>query len=220
MLKAAVGYSLRAGSRSAGRQAAEMAGRDPRDLKVAFVYCGGGHDAADLTAGLTEALPGVPLIGCTSCYGLILPCGFVGGERFVGLLALEDQDLTVGVGSAQHNGPTAGDDFGPDRPQSGVHPFRTAETAALRAMAKAGRRRPPSFFFLAGLPGQEDLHLAGLAPVIGRAPFAGVSAGDSRPGSERALLTDDGPRYDGLALAFFLQRPGAGHPLPQPLPAG
>ena len=206
MLKAATGYSLHPDSRSAGREASEMAARGLHDVKIAFVYCGGDHEAAALMEGAASALPGVPLIGCTSCGGVILPCGFIGGERFVGLLALADPDLEVGVGSAQYDRRALDEDsqdFGLGQLYFDDNPFKTSRTAALRAMEKAGRRRPPSFFFMAGLPGMEDLHLAGLAPVIGRAPFAGVSAADSLLGTNWALLTDDGPLYDGLALAFF-----------------
>ena len=51
MLKGAKGYSLHADSRSADKEAAEMAGCGLHNIKISFIYCGSDYDAADPDGG-------------------------------------------------------------------------------------------------------------------------------------------------------------------------
>ena len=60
-----VGHSTHADARCAGREAAAAAlGAD--DAKLLVVFSSGNHDLAALLAGIDDAAPGVPMIGCST----------------------------------------------------------------------------------------------------------------------------------------------------------
>src|SRR5689334_13252885 len=94
----AVGRSANADSRQAGAEAARRAlqGEHP---KVLIVFGSAGFDAADLVAGIREAAPGVPVVGC-STNGEIAPDGpadrtvvvtAIGGDGFVVATACDEK---------------------------------------------------------------------------------------------------------------------------------
>jgi len=190
-MRANTGSSVNSEAKAAGREAAEKAKAGLDNLKLAFVYAS--SDYCNLQAvleGVGEQLPGVPVIGHTSWHGVILPEGFVGGSHFVGLMALADDDLTVGVGSAQSEGNAAA-------------AIEAGRNAALAAMQNAGRDCPPDYFYMAAMPGFEEYYLKGVTKVIGRQPMFGGSAIDNHVTGDWDIYTQEGVVGYGVALAFF-----------------
>ncbi len=199
MLKANTGSSVNDEPRTAGREAASKAKKGLDRVSLVFVYASSDYDLEALVAGIREILPGIPLIGHTSYRGVVLPEGLIGGRHFVGLLALADDRLTVGVAGLRNN--CCDDD-----------PVAVGRAAAEAAMKKAGRTTPPDYFHLATSACFEELYLKGVAEVIGRRPVFGSGAVDNLVMGDWQVMTEEGPLGDGLAVAFFYaDKPLAGH---------
>jgi Uncharacterized conserved protein len=199
MLKANTGSSVNSDAAAAGREAGEKAGAGLGRVTLAFVYASSDYDLSALVDGVKTALPGVPLIGGTSYQGLITPEGLVAGRYFVGVLAIFDDSLTVGVVGVRNSGHD--DDA-----------RAVGREAAERAMKKAGRTTPPDYFHLATSATYEEYYLKGLTEVIGRRPVFGAGAVDNLVMGDWQVLTDDGPLGDGMAVAFFYtDKPMAQH---------
>ncbi|MDR3352885.1 MAG: FIST C-terminal domain-containing protein [Zoogloeaceae bacterium] len=188
MLKATTGSSVQKDALSAGREGARKAAAGLSRPKLAFAYASCVYDLEAMLSGIRVELPGVPIIGNTSFTGVILPEGFVGkDDGFLGILALEDDDLTVGVAGLPKQGSA----------------LETGRAVAEKAMRKAGKTVPPAYFYLVAPPGEEEFYLKGITQVIGRVPCFGGSAADNAIKGEWKLYTDEGACADGVAVAFF-----------------
>lgn len=198
MFKANTGSSINSDAWAAGREAAEKARAGLDKVTLAFVYASVDYDLSKLINGVRSGLPGVPLIGGTSYKGLILPEGLIDGPHFIGVMAICDDSMTVGVVGARNNG------FDDDVRSVG-------RAAAEKAMKKAGRTTPPDYYHLAISANFEEYYLKGITEVIGRQPVFGAGAMDNMVMGDWCVLTDDGPVGDGLAVAFFYTDKPLGH---------
>jgi len=141
MLKAITGYSTAADSAAAGREAAAMIKKDLKAPNMAFVYSGVQYDQKELMNSISGELPGVPLIGNTSFTGVITPDGFKGGEDcFVGIMAMEDPYMKVGVAGMPKTGDARA----------------TGKAVAEAALKNAGRNTAPDYFYMSAPPGEEE----------------------------------------------------------------
>lgn len=185
---AKVGSSTNAIAKSAGQEAAAKASEGLTSVKVAFVYSSVDYNQSELLEGITDELPGVALVGNTSFTGVITPDGYITSDHgFVGVMALSDEDLVVGVaGSAKEYDARA-----------------TGKKVALEALKAAGREDAPSYFYMVASPGEEESYLKGIAEVIGRVPFFGGSAADNSISGAWSILCGDTSFADGVAVAFF-----------------
>lgn len=187
MLTGKTGTSVNPNAAAAGAEAAAKAKVD--GAKLAFVYGSADYDCKALLEGVAKELPGVPLIGNTSFTGVITNEGYVTGEKgFVGILALGDPDLTVGVAASA---------------RSEECPRKTGARIAKEAMAAAGKTTPPDYFYMAASPAEEEKYLKGIVSVIGRVPFFGGSAADNEIAGKWSIYTDKALFGDGCAVAFF-----------------
>ncbi|MEG0156848.1 MAG: FIST N-terminal domain-containing protein, partial [Anaerovoracaceae bacterium] len=186
MLNAKTGNSTAKDAANAGREAASMV--KDGNPKMAFVYSGVQYNQKELIHAIKETLPGVPLIGNTSFTGVITPDGFIGGnDGFVGIMALGDDAMTVGVaGMPKHNDART-----------------TGRAVAKAALKKAGKTTPPDYFYMSAPPGEEETYLKGIEDIIGRVPFFGGSAADNAIAGEWLLYTDEMITPDGVSVAFF-----------------
>ena len=146
MLLANVGSSVDVSSRLAGKEAAIKAKKDLKDINLAFIYSSVKNNQSELLEGISEELPGVPLIGNTSFSGIITQDGFISSDSgFVGILTLSDPNLTVGV--------------------SGMTKYESARLTgnkvAVEALKSAGKTTPPDYFYMVAPPGEEELYLEG-----------------------------------------------------------
>lgn len=186
MLKANVGSCTSPNPFEAGKLAGTKAMEGLSNAKVAFMYSSVAYDQAELIKGAREAMKGVPIIGNTSFTGVITPEGYITGDTFVGIMAMDD-DMTVGVAGLP----------------KGSDPISTGSEAAKMALKNAGKTISPDYFYMVAPPGEEEFYLKGITKVIGRVPFFGGSAADNTITGEWKLFTDEGSLADGVAVAFF-----------------
>jgi len=187
MLNTKTGTSTNASAMKAGQEATVSIKGTP-DLKMAFVYSGEQYDQKELLDSIAKELPGVPLVGNTSFTGIITQDGFISGEDgFVGIMALADSDLTVGVAGSPKDGSAR----------------QTGKKVALEAMKAAGKDTAPAYFYMVAAPGEEEFYLKGIEEVIGRVPFFGGSAADNAIAGNWMLYTDQIVTPEGVAVAFF-----------------
>jgi len=193
MLKASTGSSVNSDARSAGREAAEKIRRHLEKPTVIFAYASSEYygNFAEMLAGINEIFPGAPVIGHTSWHGVVLPEGLISGRYFLGLMALADPDLTVGVASAVN------------QTNDAEGAMAAGREMALAAMAKAGRKNAPDSFYMTALPGFEEFYLKGITEVIGRKPMFGGSAIDNQVTGDWDVYTDEGVVGYGAAVSFF-----------------
>ena len=186
MLKANVGSCTSLNPFEAGKLAGTKAMEGLSNAKVAFMYSSVAYDQDELIRGAKEAMKGVPIIGNTSFTGVITPEGYITGDAFVGIMAMDDH-MTVGV---------AGISKGEDA-------ISTGSEVAKKALENAGKTVPPDYFYMVAPPGEEEFYLKGITKVIGRVPFFGGSAADNSISGEWKLFTDEGAFANGVAVAFF-----------------
>jgi len=186
MLKANVGSCTSVNSFEAGKSAGMKAIEGINNAKIAFMYSSVAYDQEELIKGAKEAMKGVPIIGNTSFTGIITPEGYITGDAFVGIMAMDD-DMIVGV---------AGIPKGSDA-------ITTGTEVAKKALENAGKTTSPDYFYMVAPPGEEEFYLKGITKVIGRVPFFGGSAADNSISGEWKLFTDNGSFADGVAVAFF-----------------
>lgn len=194
MLKSNVGSCTVTNAFEAGKTAAMKAIEGLDNVKIAFMYSSVAYDQAELIRGASEVMPGVPIIGNTSFTGVITPEGFITGDTFVGIMAMADDDMVVGVAGAS----------------KGESARSTGAEIAQNAIASAGKTVPPDYFYMVTPPGEEEYYLKGITDVIGRVPFFGGSAADNSISGEWKLFTDQGAFADGAAVAcFYTDKPFA-----------
>lgn len=188
MLKANTGSSINSSPKAAGAEAAAKAKAGLDSVTMAYVYASCEYDLDALLAGVADELPGVPVIGNTSFTGVITPEGYISGpDGFVGILALSDPDLKVGIASVELAG----------------CPVEAGEKVAKLAMEKAGKTTPPDYYYMVAPSGLEEFYVKGITKVIGRVPFFGGTAADNSIEGYWKLYTDKGVLSDGVAVAFF-----------------
>ena len=188
MLKMQTGTSTNANAALAGKEAAEAVKADLKDMKMVFVYSGVQYDQKTMLHAIKETLPGVPLIGNTSFTGVMTQEGFVSGDDgFVGIMAVSDPDMTVGVAGMAKQGSAR----------------ETGHKVAEAALKNAGKTEAPAFFYMSAPSGEEEYYLKGITEVIGRVPFFGGSAADNAIAGEWLLYTDENVYADGISVAFF-----------------
>jgi len=188
MLKANTGSSTMKSAQSAGQEAASKAKAGLEKVKMAFAYAGCTYDLDAMLKGIAKEMPGVPIIGNTSFTGVILPEGFItGDDGFLGIMALADDDLEVGIASVKKENCA----------------IKAGKKVALEAMKAAKKTTPPDYFYMVAPPGDEEYFLKGITEVIGRVPFFGGSAADNTITGEWKLYTETGAFADGVAVAFF-----------------
>lgn len=188
MLQAKTGSSTMKNAQKAGQEAASKAKAGLNGIKMAFAYASCTYDLDAMLRGIAEEMPGVPVIGNTSFTGVILPEGYIAGEDgFLGIMALADDALEVGIGSSLR----------------GYSAIEAGKEAARKAMKNANKTTSPDYFYMVASPGEEEFFLKGITEIIGRVPFFGGSAADNTISGEWKLYTDTGVFADGVAVAFF-----------------
>ena len=188
MLKSNVGWSTNEDSYTQGKESAKKALVDLNQTKVAFLYTSVDCDVKKVLDGAKSELGTAPIIGCTSSAGLIVPDGFISGEKgFTGILAIGDPETEVGVASSER----------------GKDPRETGRKVAMEAMKKAGRTDAPAYFYMVASPAEEEFYIKGIQDVIGMVPVFGGSAADNTVEGKWSIYTNDKVFADGVAVAFF-----------------
>jgi len=181
-----IGYSQLDDAYQAGVEAGAMA--QIKGAKVVFAYASCNYDIAELLKGLKSQFK-CPVIGNTSFTGVVLPEGFITGDKFVGVMALGGKDLEVGVGFADRK------DFETAR-EAGV-------SACNQAMAKFKKYGKPNMMYMCASPTEEEFFLKGISSVIGRVPLFGGSAADNTIEGKWSLYANENVTGEGVAVAVM-----------------
>ena len=187
MLKSKVGYSTNEDERLQGVEAATDSTKSLENIALNILFLSCRNDAKKVLKGVRE-VTNTPIIGCTSCEGIITPDGYLTSENgYVGMLSLSDKDMVVGV--AAHEG--------------GKDARLIGRKVAIEAVENAKSTRAPAYFYMIASPKEEEAYLMGIQDVIGRVPMFGGSAADNTVNNEWKIICNDKVISDGVAVAFF-----------------
>ena len=187
MLKSKVGYSTNEDERLLGVEAATTSTKNLENIAINFLYTSCNNDIKKVIKGVREVTDS-PIIGCTSCEGIITPDGYITSEHgFSGMLSLSDKDMIVGI--ACH--------------ESGRDARIIGRKVAIEAVENAKSTRAPAYFYMIASPKEEEQYLMGIQDVIGRVPMFGGSAADNHVDGNWKIICNDKVISDGVAVAFF-----------------
>ncbi|MBR2053025.1 MAG: hypothetical protein IJ959_02600, partial [Clostridia bacterium] len=183
-MKSYTGSSCLEDAFEAGFEAAKKA--KARDAKLAIVYASCDYDLKKVIKGVQEVLS-CPIIGNTSFTGVIMPEGYVGGDKpFVGIMVLGGANLEVGVGYATRKS------------------HRTARAAGAAAARKAiVDETIPNAVYMVASPTEEEFFMKGIYDEIGRVPVFGGSCADNTIEGKWSLYADKNITAEGVAVAFI-----------------
>lgn len=146
---------------------------------ILFLYTTEHHARPALLEAITARLPGVPVVGGTSCGGVMTEQGFhTGPDGALGLFGICDADGSYGVGAAE----------------IGASPQAAGAAAIRAALASAGRDfETPTRVWCCQPPGQEEGVLEGVQSVIGATtPIIGGSSADEAIAGEWRQFSPEG----------------------------
>lgn len=189
MIKAYNGFSTDSDAIKAGEEAAKSAG-NAKNAKLVFAYMSCDYDIKKVISGIKKVYS-CPVIGNTSFTGVVVPQGYIGGDKpFVGVMTICDPDMVVGVGFAQRSSYECARCAG------------EAATKQARAMTKIPAGTEPTFMYMTASPTEEELFLKGANKVIGRVPLFGGSCADNTISGKWKLYLDNKITNEGVAVAL------------------
>ena len=93
MLKSKVGYSTNPDEVQLGVESATASTKNLENIAVNFLFTSCNNDIKKIIKGVREVTD-TPIIGCTSCEGLITPDGYITSDTgFSGMLSLSDKEM-------------------------------------------------------------------------------------------------------------------------------
>ena len=187
MLKSKVGYSINKDNFTAGKETAELATKGLSNNKLGLVYTGAVNNVKEVVKGI-KSVTNIPVIGCTSNGGVIVPDGYITSEDgFSSMMIFDDKDMEVGI--ACH--------------EAGKDARAIGRKVAIEAVENAKTTRAPAYFYMVASPKEEEEYLMGIQDVIGRVPMFGGSAADNTVEGSWKIICGDKVFTDGVAVAFF-----------------
>lgn len=194
-MKALTGFSTNKKAYEAGLEAAKMAGKN-KDAKLVFAYMSCDYKIKDVIKGIKEVYS-CPVIGNTSFTGVIMPEGYIGGDKpFVGIMVLSDPNMVVGVGFADRKAYQSARDAG------------EAATKSARIMTGMPYSDEPDLMYMTASPTEEEFFLKGANRVVGRVPLFGGSAADNTISGNWSLYLDNKATSEGVAVALIYMKGG------------
>lgn len=194
-MKALTGFSTEKNGYKAGLEAAKAAGKCT-SAKLVFAYMSCDYKIKDVIKGIKEVYD-CPVIGNTSFTGVIMPEGYIGGDKpFVGIMVLCDPNMIVGVGFAERSKFASAQEAG------------QSATKKARAMTKMPLNIAPDIMYMAASPTEEEFFLKGATKVVGRIPLFGGSAADNTISGKWSLYLDNKVTNEGVAVAVIYMNGG------------
>jgi len=188
-MKAFNGYSNNPNPTVAGLEAAKMAG-NAKSAKLVFAYTSCDYDVKKVIAGISQYYD-CPIIGNTSFTGVIVPKGFITGDKgFVAIMTICGSDVHAGVACVKKTSPD----------QCAV---ALGEQAAKKALKAAGCDCAPQIMYMVGSPTEEEYYLKGITNVVGRIPLFGGSCADNTISGNWSLYANNTITSEGVAVAFI-----------------
>jgi len=186
MLRSKIGYSMAEDNFESGATTAKNAVIGSSS-KVGFLYTSSASNTKEIVKGV-KSVTDIPIIGCTSSGGLIVPEGIVASDHgFSGMMTMADADLKVGI--ACH--------------EAGRNARLIGRKVAIEAVKNAKTTIAPSYFYMVASPKEEEDYLMGIQDVIGRVPMFGGSAADDTVEGKWKIICNDKVFSDGVAVCFF-----------------
>lgn len=151
------------------------------------------HTALQIAKKLQFACSDTPLLGCSSCQGLMTERGYHNNNSAgLGLWAIWDSFGSYGTSIEYYDAKT-------------IQPEQAAKIALDKALVQAGREGElPELIWLHATPGYEERVIAGLQEVLGdRVPIAGGSSADNLATGRWSILAGEQVETQGIALAVL-----------------
>ena len=187
MLKSKIGYSTNEDSTLAGKETAQMA-LEGKNGTIGFLYTSVDYNQEEVIKGIREENKDMPIIGCTSSGGIIVPDGMITSDHgFAGMMVLDDKEMEIGVAASPKKGDAR----------------ETGRKVAMEAVLNAGKDYTPAYYYMVASPAEEEYYVKGIQDVIGDVPFFGGSAADNAIAGDWKIFCNDEVFGDGVAVAFF-----------------
>ena len=190
-MKTASAFSVSPGAEVAANEALDgLLSKLGAAPDLLFLYTTEHHGEPVLLEAIRRRLPGVPLVGGTSCGGVMTEAGFHSGpDGALGLFGIRDEDGSYGVGAAE----------------IGSAPHAAGAAAIQAALAAAGREfEAPTLVWCCQPPGQEEAVLEGIQSVIGRTtPIIGGSSADEAIAGQWRQFSPQGVTCDHAVVAVL-----------------
>ena len=187
-MKSNVGYSTLENAYEAGRETAQNATKGVKNAKLGMLFTSVDYDQSEVMKGVKSIMGDVPVVGCTSSGGIIVPDGVITSDKgFAGMLTIEDDSMMVGV---------AGSPKEKDARETG-------RKVAMEALENVGLDYAPSYYYMTASPKEEEEYVKGIQDIIGDVPFFGGSAADNKIAGDWKIFSDGNNFSDGVAVAFF-----------------
>lgn len=155
-----------------------------------LIYATENHATDALISSVRALVPGTPILGSTSCGGVMTEAGFHSGpDGAMGMLGVSDPGGAYGVGAE-----ALADD-----------PFASGAAAIQKALEASGRDfESPMIVWCCQPPGHEEAVLAGIQSVIGpHTPIIGGSSADEQIAGKWREFTADGVLTDHVVVAAW-----------------
>lgn len=175
--------------------AKELAVLSPPRASLLCIFYDSTHNDLLIHQFLTERFPNTPMLGGTSCEGVMSEAGLA-GEGSIGLLLIDDEAGDYGTAAVHLN-----DD-----------PAACAEQALHQALENADcEGELPELIWIYQAPGQEEAVIQGLRRVVGdRCPIIGGSSADNDVGGDWRQIGPEGAMRDGLVVSVLFSSKGIG----------
>ncbi|MCE0492538.1 FIST signal transduction protein [Vibrio salinus] len=163
-----------------------------KSLSTYVIYFTDNYHAEDLYEALSESLPDIPFIGCTSCKGVMTEKGYF-EEPAIALLGIYDDGISAyGTGFSDLN------HFSND--------IELATESAIKQALKTANRvgEVPSLIILHSTPGNEEQIIRRMDSFFGTlVPIIGGSSADSTLNKSWAVISDKAFSKSGIALSLL-----------------
>ncbi|MPS31608.1 MULTISPECIES: FIST signal transduction protein [unclassified Salinivibrio] len=158
--------------------------------KLLMLYCTEQYDVDALQRAMVALFPGVPLIGCTTCGGVMTQAGYIEGPT-AAVWACNDEKGSYGTSLVPHQA---------------HRPIRDSARIALnQAIEESGRcGELPKLIALHSTPGDEETTLAAIREELGvSVPVIGGSAAADTVGGRWAIFDNEQTAQSGIAISVF-----------------
>lgn len=158
--------------------------------KLLMIYFTEHYDVQALQRTLYRLFPGVPLIGCSTCYGVMTQNGCTSGPA-AAIWACSDDKGSYGSALVSH--------------QAHRHVRDSARMALTQAIEESGRcGELPKLIALHSTPGEEEATLSAIREELGvSVPVIGGSAAAETVGGNWAIFDHKQTATSGIAISVF-----------------
>ena len=161
----------------------------PEDIACLICYCTEEYSTLAVQRYFVDALPNIPIHGCTTCHGIMTETGFHSGP-VIGVLIIYDSGINAYGTGIKH--------FSQSIEQSTFD----AIDLALKNANREGEI--PDLILLHSTPGNEEKVMAAIDSKFGtEVPIIGGSAADNQVSGNWSIFTEESLSINGVSLTVF-----------------